>query len=342
VAALLLLSVTAPPMSAHAADVPQYFPLEVGNRWVYERKGPIGAERWGAAVVDRVTPPGGESYVVLDGYLGPRRLVRSTPRSAVFEFDPDGPADHLWYRLDAHVGAAWHMQLEPVPTLGPIADCVSGSRVVLASRTEVVTVPAGTFSGVVRLDFSSPCADAGIDSEWFAPGVGLIRRHETSFAGLVVSELVSADIADLTLPRLLYASSLSLDRPVYINNLMPPIGPGAIPTVRGRFRLENRSDTPMRLAFAGCTSVSVVVLDAAGREVLRARGDGDGCCVCDGILDVSLVNDALVVPFSLKLETRDGQPLADGRYAVGATLETLDVAPLRPSAQATVEVRSAH
>jgi hypothetical protein len=349
VAGGLFLPVALPPVSAHAqtvghvsADVPRYFPLAVGNRWVYERTGPIGSEQWTAAVVDRVTPPNGWLYFVLDGYFGPRRLVRATPGGAVFEFNPDGPADNLWYRLDAEVGTTWQIQLEPLPTLSPMADCVSGSKVVLARRTEVVTVPAGTFEGVVRLDFSSPCADAGIESEWFAPGVGLIRRQESSFAGPVVSQLVRAAIGDSTLPPLPYSSTLSLDRPVYVNNLMPPIGPRATPTVRGRFVVSNTTDIPISFAFSGCMSVGVVVLDEAGHEVLRARGEGGGCCLCKVVLNVSLVNDALVVPFAFKLETPAGQPLPDGRYAVAAALETLDVAPLRPSATATIEVRSVY
>jgi hypothetical protein len=295
-------------------------------------------------VAGRVTTPNGEPYFVLDGYFGPGRLVRNGPGGAVLEFNPNGPADNLWYRLGAAAGTTWQLQLEPPPTLGPIADCVSGSKVVLASRTEVATVPAGTFRGVVRLDFSSPCADAGLESEWFAPGVGLIRRQELSFAGPVVSELVSAEVGDLTLPRLAYASSLSLDRPVYVNNLMPTIGPPALPIVRGRFVVSNNSDLPIHFVFAGCKSVSVVVVDEAGSEVLRARGDDGGCCLCPGVVHVSLVRDALVVPFSFELVTRDGQPLSDGRYAVTATLQTLDMMALRPSATATatIEVRSVY
>jgi hypothetical protein len=349
VVAAVLVLVAPPPGRVHAesigpvaAEVPSYFPLEVGNRWVYERRGPIGSEPWTVAVRDRVTTPKGELYFVLDGYFGPRRLVRTTLRSAVSEFDPDGPADNLWYRLGAEVGATWQIQLEPPPTLSPIADCVNGSKALLASRSAVVTVPAGTFERVVRVDVSSPCADAGIESEWFAPGVGLIRRQETSFAGPVVSELVWTAFGDPARSRLPYSSSLSLDQPVYVNNLMPPIGPGAIPTVRGRLVVSNTTDIPVRFAFPGCISVDVVVRDEAGNEVLRARGEGGGCCLCNDLLNVSLVNDALVVPFSFRLGTRAGQPLADGRYAVTATLETLDVAPLRPSATAAVEVRSVH
>jgi hypothetical protein len=323
-------------------DASPYFPLQVGNEWIYQKTTVGGVERWRAAVTDRVLAANGRLYFALEGYFGPRRLVRATARGAVTEFNPGGNGDHLWYLLGSPVGTTWEIDLQPLPLANPVAECIDGSKLLLASRTDSVEVPAGAFRNVIRVDFRPPCVDAGIVTEWFAPGVGLVKRIEDSFAGPVVSELVHANVGEQALPRLPYSTSLALDRPAYVNSLMPPIGPGSIPTVRGLFVLRNLTDLPIDFSFSGCKSVSVAVVDAAGEALIKASGNDGGCCACDNVFSFRLVNDALVLPVSFRLETPDGQPLPDGRYAVVATLDALDRPPLRPSATATIDVRSTH
>ncbi len=353
-ASLLVVSLTQVGVPAQIrtplpSDTANYLPLQVGNQWLYERKF-FGSSTWIASVVERVTAPNGRTYAALEGYFGiltsegyvaPRRLVRSS-RGIVTEFNPDGASDNLWYMLGAEVGTTWQIQLEPVPESGTIGLCVDGSTVTLASRSEVVTVPAGTFQDVVRLDFAPRCADAGIVSEWFAPRVGLIRRQEDSFSGPVVSELFRAIVGGVQFPRQTYSTSLSIDRPVYVNNLMPPPLPDGFPTVRGLFTVANATHLPIDFSFLGCKSVSVVVKDGAGNVVLRALGDDGGCCACDSILNVTLLRNTLVVPVSFRLLPLDRQPLPDGRYTVAVTLLTRDPVALRPSATATIEVQSTY
>ncbi len=323
-------------------EVSPYFPLQVGNEWIYQRTTLAGVERWRAAVTDRVLAANGRRYFALEGYFGPRRLVRATARGTVTEFKPSGDADHLWYLLGSPIGTTWEIDLQPLPLAGLLPDCIDGSKLLLAIRTEAVEVPAGAFRNVIRVDFRSLCADAGIVSEWFAPGVGLVKRVEDSFTGSIVSELVHAEVGEQILPRLPYSSSLALDRPVYVNNLMPPLGPDSIPTVRGLFVLRNRTDLPIDFSFSGCKSVSVAAVDAAGETVLKASGNDGGCCACDNVFPFRLVNDTLVLPVSFRLQTPEGRPLPDGRYGVVATLDSLERPPVRPSATATIEVRSTH
>jgi uncharacterized protein YceK len=317
-----------------------WFPLGVGNQWVYTRAGAAGASSWKAEVPDRVTAANGRAYFALSGYFGPRRLVRAALSGAVSEYNPDGTYDNLWYLLGAPVGATWVLQLEPLPVLSPVADCISGSKAILASRTERVRVPAGEFADVVRVDYRSPCVDAGLTSEWFAPGVGLVRRAETSFAGAVVSELAQAEVGDLILPRLPYSTSLALDSPAYVNNLMPPVGPDSLPTVRGAFILRNRTNVPVEFTFSGCVSVRIEVSNEAGDVVLTAHANDGGCCLCTVLLPFRLVDDTLVVPVSFRLQTADGKPLPDGRYGVTATLNALESPLLLPAATDRIEVRS--
>ena len=326
-----------------STDVVSYFPLRVGNMWAYARGSSIERGEWKAEVVERVVAPNGRTYFALAGYFGPRRLVRSSLRDTVVEFSQSNIGENLWYLLGSPVGTTWEIRLEPLPTLGPAADCISGSKALLASRTEVVKVPAGQFSNVVRVDYRSSCADAGLDSEWFAPGVGLIRRAENSFAGPVISELVRAELGDAALPRLPYSVSLALDSPAYVHNLMPPIGPESIASLSGAFIVRNRTDIPVHFTFGSlCKSVSVQVVNEAGEVVQRGFGSDGGCCLCDALLEFTLVNDTLALPVALRLATPEGKPLPDGRYSVVATLNSSEGRAPQPSATAVIQIRSLH
>ena len=318
------------------------FPLREGSTWTYARKGLAETSEWTAAVTAKVSAPRVHPYFTLEGYFeGMPHAVRSDPFGSVTERS-EGFRDHLWYLLGAPEGTTWTLQLAPSPQESPVADCISGARVTLAARGETMSVPAGDFERVVRVDWMSACADAGIASEWFAPGVGLIRRDELSIAGIVTSELVRAELGGVSLPRVGYVTTLSLDRPLYTNNLMPPVGPGALPTVTGSLVVQERTDAPLVLAFSGCKSVSVAVVNEAGGTVLTARADDGGCCECRTLIEWDFARWPLVVPFAFKLAGEGGQPLPDGRYAISATLDTRDAEPLRPAARATIEITSTH
>jgi hypothetical protein len=318
------------------------FPLRDGNSWTYARRSVGGTSEWTVSVSGRVTSPRMHPYFTLAGYFaGVPHQVRSDPFGTVTERS-DGFRDHLWYLLGAPEGTSWSIQLTPSPLASPLPDCVSGAKLTLASRGEKVSVPAGEFERVVRVDWTSSCADAGIASEWFAPGVGLIRRDELSIAGAVTSELVRAELEGGPLPRVGYVTTLSLDRPLYVYNLMPPIGPGAIPVVAGSFAVHKRGDAPLVLAFGGCKSVAIAVVDETGNVVLTARGDDGGCCDCRTHVEWDFGDGPLLLPFAFKLADEKGQPLPDGRYAVTATLATRDAEPLRAAARAPIDVASTH
>jgi hypothetical protein len=192
----------------------------------------------------------------------------------------------------------------------------------------------------VRVDYQSPCADGGILSEWFAPGVGLVRRAENSIAGPVVSDLAQAEVGDVVYPRLPYSTTLALDSPLYINNLKPIIPPAPLPTVRGLLILRNRSSDPIEFNFGGCRSATIEVVDDLGQVVEQVKADDGGCCVCRNITQVVLADDTLTLPFSFTLQGSDGRPLTGARYRVVGTFDTFDPPSLRPSASATFDVRS--
>jgi hypothetical protein len=320
-----------------------YFPLGTGYRWVYTKSGPGVATTWEASVIEAAESVPWRGWHLLTNYFtGPARLVRSELRGRVMEREVAGEREFLWYLLGAPPGTTWRLDWAPSPIMMPIPACIEGSKLRIVGREEVVTVPAGEFHNVVHVEFSSPCVDAGIVGEWFAPGVGLIRRMETMITGPVTSELVHAELGTLVLPLARYETTLSLSASRYFNDLMPPVNLDALPVVRGSFTVRNSTDTPLELTFVGCTSATIEVQNGAGETVVTARTDDGGCCSCDAPKTVTLVRSALVLPFSFKLISDKGMPLADGPYGVRVTLETRDAPSLRPSVRSVIDVASTY
>lgn len=353
IATLLILVVTAAvttaPAFAQARRVRRafeplsYFPLREGYRWVYDKTGPTGTTTWQASVVETGgNLPGSGFHVLLGYFVGPPRTVHSDVRGRVTETDFKSEREYLWYKLGAPVGTTWELEWAPSPLMMPIPACIAGSKLQIVSRDEDVTVPAGEFHGVVHVEFRSQCADAGITGEWFAPGVGLVRRIETTIAGPVTSELVQAELGPVVLPPAPYTTTLSLNSPRYVNDLMPPVNLGALPIVRGSITVRNGTDTPMDLTFSGCTNATIQVQNGDGEVALTARADDGGCCTCEVLQTITLKRSALVLPFSFKLISGGATPLTDGRYGVTVTLETLGAPSLRPSARAAIEVASTY
>jgi len=91
--------------------------------------------------------------------------------------------------------AVWYpwMQRAPVfvPTFG-VQDCMRGASGVMYRISEI-TVPAGTFQDAFRVTYQSvPCSDAGLVSETFVRGIGLVERQVMTFTGIQTWQLASA------------------------------------------------------------------------------------------------------------------------------------------------------
>ena len=320
-----------------------YFPLGIGFRWTYVVRST--ANNAATRVVQVLPGEAPEARRVpafaIQGYFGAPEGVHQIQRALSSRIVEIAPSNQklLWYWLDAGVGEGWQMHLAPPGAGG----CEDGATLTVVSRDEVVRVPAGEFREVVRIDRSNLlCADAGIESEWFAPGVGLIRRVEQSFSGPVTSELIEADLGGRRWPRPGYAASLELSASRYVNQLMPPTGPDSLPEVQGRLTVRSRSDDPVILEFGGCRSLIVEVRDGSGALVRSIPADDGGCCACDSVVRVDLAEEPLEVPFSFILSDEGGRPLADGRYSVTAIAETLGGETLRPSVRVPIEVESTY
>jgi hypothetical protein len=158
IAALVVACARAPvPPPARPQTPADYFPLAVGNEWVYRDESPaLPADRRGPTRTVRILER------TADGYF--RDNERGELRA-----DPDCLHDRARRLLCAPIdpGNAWKS----------VVSVSSTERYEIAAVGETVTTPAGTFGGCVRVrahNRASPTTDHVLEIT-YAPGVGPVR-----------------------------------------------------------------------------------------------------------------------------------------------------------------------
>jgi hypothetical protein len=201
-----------------------YLPLCVGNQWTLMTQGQQITER----IVDTVRKKG-ELYFRFDTLeYQPDVLLRESG-ARVYRYQDT--SEVLWYDFSADSGANWTIPMQGQMTVEGIND-----RVV---------VPAGDFSGCRRYYWF-----LGMDAattEWFARGIGLVKREIITIAGPKLWSLQSAVITSV---------ESGMDN-------------GTV----SAFRLEQNYPNPfnpktgIRYQVPGVSNVKLAVYDLLGREV---------------------------------------------------------------------------
>ncbi|MCL6591152.1 MAG: hypothetical protein K6U80_14510 [Firmicutes bacterium] len=209
-------------MAAETVVAPNYFPLQVGNEWNYIRTSQVINEKLQVNVSAKMQPPGSTTvFYQLNNYNGQAHFVTQTFTGMVYEYP-----NYQWYFFSYEPGKSWTMRINTqIPGVITGSD---GAILTVVSRNEVVRVPAGIFT-TVHIRFQTGVCDAGITDEWFAPGVGLVKRMETSLVGPITTELVRAVINGVVIENPLVATSAETDKPVYWEDHMP--GPAQPPAL---------------------------------------------------------------------------------------------------------------
>lgn len=166
-----------------------YFPQNDGDQRVYSKRGRMASE--GAGWTDTVKRVG--EHFIHTNYWGDQveRQVSIDRDGNVRE----GETGTLWYSF-SQGSCSWQLNLA---VAGP--PCVDGSQVKIVSDSETVEVPAGKFENCLLLEFENNCMDAGVVKQWFAPGIGLVKQVDDSFAGPITIELVSAVVGGVQYPK---------------------------------------------------------------------------------------------------------------------------------------------
>jgi hypothetical protein len=295
---------------AQNRDLTDFFPLEAGNQWTYGN----GLNTFTVKVLRGIREMNGTDYFEISEYFqndpSKTHKIRRGPDNQILEYNPGGE-DFLWYRF-GHSRTPWNLQ-----TAGEVS-CVTGSRVSVGRRKEIAGLPAGMPGRTLRFDFSAPCADAGISAEYFVRGIGLVQRAMTTIAGARAFKLVSAQVGSLSFPSAPYGIQISMDRPVYTNNRMPPIVT-PWPTARVALVIQNNSESPVTFQFSTAQRFDFAVLETSGKEISRWS---EGRTFAQVLGQEVLRDGSLVYAAEIQLKTRDGKPLPPGFYALTGRLTT--------------------
>lgn len=286
-----------------------YFPLNPHNQWVYQSAGGSGQQTWTVEVSETRTV-NERTYVVVTGFPQGELLLRPGGDGRMYVWDAEKKAESQYLDFSAPVDAAFPTTVDP---------CTGNGRTV--SRAAGYKGPIGEVPKALEIAYAGAgCADAGITSDVWAPYIGLVRRTITTIAGPVTFELVYARLGDVTVVSDREASfQLTLDKPVYTANLMPPVDPGQpAPVLRARFTLRNTSEAPVKLTLPSSQVYDFAIRDEKGGTVYAwSEGRVFNQVVQDLEVGPGERNWVLTIPLSL-----DGKVLDAGKYVAEAWLAT--------------------
>ncbi|MCK6561827.1 right-handed parallel beta-helix repeat-containing protein [bacterium] len=147
--------------------VRNYFPLQKGNAWTFD--GPVAMTE---TITDTFTLGKRYLFYRFNEFWNRKDIaLRLTEENRLaYRFDPMSVIEHTWVDFSAEIGEQWTLALGEEKWM-----------VELQSKTDTVTVPAGTFTECYRFFFDWGCCDNSW-IEWYAPGVGPVKRVLLGFA----------------------------------------------------------------------------------------------------------------------------------------------------------------
>lgn len=231
---------------AGSAAASEFLPLNVGD------------------VANYVTANGATREIRVDDSAGSWRHVTAYPLvgtgwisseptdSRVYVYNEDTGANVLLADFARNVGTRFNLAL---------GGCNNSATV--AAKNLSLTVPAGSFQRVTRLDFGRSCADAGLISAWFAPNVGLVKWSESNIAGAKEYALQNARIGSTAIGQAAAAEGIR------VSALLP--GPRVLvnvtPRVSATLKIENAGTQAQTFTCPSTQQFEITLRDASGETV---------------------------------------------------------------------------
>jgi hypothetical protein len=304
---LLWLSLAA---AAFAGADPDYYPLQVGNTWVYRISGAtqtvetLEVERWDW--IDN------QIYYLLRSSAGSESWVRMADNGTLWVWDANEKTGKILAAFNGKPGDPYSTAMNPC-----------NKTAMVASRNEKHVGPIGEFDWALSIRYAAPvCADAGLEREFYLPWIGMIYRLETTIAGPRRWDLIYARLGGITvISEKDVAFGLSLDSAVYTANLMPPVSsPPPVPLMTARIHFRVVQDQPLTLTFGSGQTYDLVIRDEKGQVVYRWS---DGRAFTMAVRQESFGPGEKTYPFVVRLADKEGQPLPQGNYTAEAWLTTM-------------------
>jgi hypothetical protein len=225
-----------------------YFPLDVGNQWVYRSAGRGPAESM-VVEVTGTREVNSTRYYQVTGFPGGLLLMRyREPGVLVFRRQAEG-AESVWLPFNAAVGEAFATGID---------DC--NPTAVIRNHNASLKSPLGDVNNALEVGYRpGQCADAGLTQESYLPGIGLAERRSTSFTGERVLQLIYARLGGgyVEVGAAETSFTVATDRLVY--------APGGMAAVR--MTLRNTQDKPLVLTFPSGQDYDVQIRDSKGEIV---------------------------------------------------------------------------
>jgi hypothetical protein len=277
--------------SASLAAAQDYFPLQVGNQWVYRLTSGVGASSQ-VAEVTRTAAFGGRQYVFYSGLEGGLYL-REGDDGSLYAWDPQSQSETLIAPFPNDDGA-----FQPSPNT-----CRQTGSV--ASRNAKYKGPLGEFDNALEIRYSpGSCADAGVVKEVYLPWVGLVQRTTTTIAGPRTYDLVYARLGGITVisaPEVSFG--VTLDQSVY----------QAGARMLARLTVRSTQPDPLQLPFSSGQMYDLAIQNDKGDRVYLWSAGRAFTQMVQTVAVQGEKNFALDVPL-------DGLPA--GQYVVQAWLTT--------------------
>jgi len=296
-----------------------YFPLHVGDQWVYRTAGagsaqPVVLEVVGAQDLN------GYTYFLTNGFGLDAAYLRMSSDGVLYSYDPVARIESPWVDFGRSEGESYKTTMD---TCSPEAT--------VQTKSYKAELPIGTFSNLLRITYKPSCADAGIEEELYLPYIGLVRRTRTTFAGPRTLELVYARIAGVTVVGAPESSiGLTVDKSVYVVSGLRAQPPEPL---LARLTLRNTGGAPLRLTYPDGQEFDLLLRDAKGNIVYRWSSD-KGFTQSVRVEDFSGERNRAV---SIPLVDTKGNVLAPGNYVLEALLTAMPPAAFRAQVGITLK-----
>lgn len=230
--------------SAAAQD---YFPLQVGNVWIYKGAGTAS----GKTLTIEITGTaqfGGVTYAVLHGLTEPDAYLRQDDSGNLFAYDTASGQEKPWFAFQAVEGTAYNS----------VVSCCG--KAMVSSRAGKYAGPIGTFDYALLMSYPG-VFQVGIANDTFLPYVGLVSRSTaTGGPSYATYDLIYARLGGVTVlsgPQVSFA--VTVDKASY---------PAGLTEMTGRLTLNVKGD-PLEITFSSGQEFDFLIRNERGREVYR-------------------------------------------------------------------------
>lgn len=228
--------------------------------------------------------------------LGTRWVYAENGNNRMWVFNPLSGFGELLVNLDAPVGQSFQTPLGPCSSVATIGE-----------RQATIETPAGQFNNVIRVDFSGSCQQQGLQSAWFAPGIGPIQWARRSEFGSRFFVLTQAFVNGQELPA---PTELTISTTLPVNRIVIDDQPAILASMT----LHNPGNQDIDLLFVNGKTFDILLIDQTGAVVRQYSRDRM----------YTMALQFITIPAGgsqtfgdwLELVDDEGQPLDTGTYTL--------------------------